>query len=57
MVAMMFWHGAARSPNDCEQGGDARRILDERVARGEIDAEATRAAENDRQTTRDVPTS
>ena len=30
--------GAARRPSSEEHGGDVRRILDERLARGEIDA-------------------
>jgi putative membrane protein len=33
---------AARRPGDRAQGGDARCILDERLARGEIDAEEYR---------------
>ena len=33
---------AARRPGDREHGGDAMRILDERLARGEIDTEEYR---------------
>jgi putative membrane protein len=33
---------ALRRPGDREQGGDARRILDQRLAHGEIDAEEYR---------------
>jgi putative membrane protein len=33
---------ANRRPDSKEHGGDARRILDERLARGEIDAEEYR---------------
>ena len=34
--------GATRRPGEKEPGGDARRILDERLARGEIDPEEYR---------------
>ena len=31
--------GGPARPGDCDAGEDARRIVDERLARGEIDAE------------------
>jgi len=46
--ALLIWgiyvliSNATRRPGGGQDGGDARRILDERLARGEIDAEEYR---------------
>jgi len=46
--ALLIWgiyvliSNATRRPGGRQDGGDARRILDERLARGEIDAEEYR---------------